>query len=107
MGVYALTAIIAATGFVGTVEKIENQLVEVIIALHDSEQVIQANIPAVMIPCEVSAGDVIHIQKTEEVTEIRCTQPPPIPSTTTLEIQIDPLTGEMRYVLKGMKIELQ
>lgn len=107
MGIHAFTVIIAATGFIGTVEKIENQLVEVVIALHDSEQVIQANIPAVMIPCEVSAGDIIHIQKTEEVTEIRCTQPPATPSTTTLEIEIDPLTGETRYVLKGIEIELE
>jgi len=46
------------------------------------------------------------VRKTNDTTEIRCTESPPV-DPASLEVRIDGATGEVQYIIKDIPIELE
>ena len=93
---------LAAISYTGTIDRVENDFAHIVFTFESSER-ISTDIPVALIPCEVAEGDVLYVRKTSESTEIRCTefvQPAP-----TVDVQINPTTGEMQYIIKDIPLE--
>jgi len=89
----------------GTINKIENDVVHIVF---EGENSVSYNIvmPSILVPCEASVGDNIYVRKTEDMTIVRCTAFPVIPPTSpTIEVRIDPSTGEMEYIIQNIPLE--
>ena len=89
-----------AMGYTATIDKVENDLAHVIFSVEGSER-FEADIPVALIPCEVAEGVTLYIRKTNESTQIRCTEFP-VP---TVEVIVDPATGAIRYRIKDIPLE--
>jgi len=91
-------------GYAGTVDRIESNFAHVIFTFENSTS-IAADIPIALLPCEVNEGDTLHVQKTNGITEIRCNKP--APTTANVDVDINPVTGEIHYIIKDIQIELE
>jgi len=91
---------IAALGYTGTIDRVENDIAHIVFAFENSEQV-ATDLPVALIPCEISEGDVLYVRITNETTEIRCTEFPR-PS---VEVVVDPTTGSVQYIIKDIPLE--
>ena len=91
------------SSYTGTVDQVEGDLAHVIFSLDGSEQM-SVDLPIVMLPCNVSEGDTIYLNKTEKVTKITCSKPK---SSANVEIRVDPKTGNYDYIIKGIQIDLE
>ena len=90
----------------GIVNEVENDTAQVFFPTAASGFVVTEYISTDLLPCEVSEGDTIYIRKSENVTEIRCTEfPESYPPS--LELRVDPATGEIQYIIKDIEIELE
>jgi len=95
-----LAMLVAAIGFTGTIDRIEENFAHVSITF-DNAEIVATDIPLALIPCEAREGSTLYIRKTSQTTEIRCSEfPPP-----TLEVQINPTTGETQYIIKDISLE--
>ena len=95
-----LTFMLMAMGYTATIDKVENDLAHVIFSVEGSER-FEADIPVALIPCEVDEGVTLYIRKTNESTQIRCTEFP-VP---TVEVIVDPATGAILYRIKDIPLE--
>ena len=93
---------VAMANTTATVDRVENNMAHVVFTLEDSSRV-STDIPVALLPCQVSEGDTLYINKSSGTTHIRCTeQPPP-----TVEVTVNPTTGEIEYTIQGLQINLQ
>ena len=67
-----IITMVLVTNFIGTVDKVENDLAHVVFAYENAET-IDTHLPIELIPCDISEGDRLYVRKTNETTEIRCT----------------------------------
>ena len=95
-----LTFMLMAMGYTGTIDKVEDNLAHVVFAVEGSER-FEADIPVALIPCDANEGDTLYIRKTNETTQIRCTEFP-VP---TVEVIVDPATGAIQYRIKDIPLE--
>ena len=91
-------------GYAGTVDRVESNFAHVVFTLDDSTN-IEADIPIALLPCEVEEGDRLFVQKTNNITEIRCSKP--AAPTANVEIIVNPVSGDIQYVIRGLEIELE
>ena len=89
-------------GFTATVDKVEDNVVNVVFSDNKGSSM-SVDMPSVIIPCDVSEGDVIYINKDSDVIQISCSEPV---NTADVDIRIDPVTGKISYIIKGVKISL-
>jgi|TARA_Y100000996_G_scaffold414024_1_gene403774 hypothetical protein len=95
-----LTFTLMAMGYTATIDKVEDNLAHVLFAAEGQER-FEAHIPVDLIPCDADEGTTLYIRKTNESTQIRCTEfPPP-----TVEVIVDPATGAIRYRIKDIPLE--
>ena len=95
-----IITMVLITNFIGTVDKVENDLAHVVFAYENAET-IDTYLPIQLIPCDISEGDKLYVRKTNETTEIRCTEfSPP-----TVDIIINPVTNEINYQIKDIPLE--
>ena len=95
---------------VGTVSEVEDGTVHVAFPTASSGFAITKDISTDLLPCEASPGDMIYVRKSSDVTEIRCTEFPteePETDSSSIEVRIDPHTGEVEYILRNIVIELE
>ena len=59
----------------GTVDMIEDDVANVEITTDDYE-VVYTSLPTDLFPCEIEEGDMFYFVYANEVTEIRCGEPP-------------------------------
>jgi hypothetical protein len=98
---------IMSLGYTGTVQKVENDFVYLQLNAENSEQ-ISTVIPATLLPCVVTIGDSVYIRKNEETTEIRCSEFSTVESnTSSVDVMINPTTGEIQYIIQDIKIQLE
>tara|TARA_B100000214_G_scaffold160993_1_gene115487 strand:- start:462 stop:680 length:219 start_codon:yes stop_codon:yes gene_type:complete len=68
-------AIVALVAFLGAVDMVESGYA--FSELTDKNgNIMEAEIPLLMFPCKVSEGDMFYIVHIDDVTEIRCGEPP-------------------------------
>jgi len=99
---------IAIVSYAGLVSEIENDSARVIVPREEGPLI--SDISTGLLPCEVSVGDTVYIRKNDEVTEIRCTEFPDEESensSASVDIRINPVTGEIEYVIRNIEIELE
>ena len=92
--------VIAALSYTGTVDRVENNVAHIVFTFENSETV-ATDLPVALIPCEISEGDMLYVRKTNETTEIRCTEFPR-PS---VDIIMNPTTGEIQYTIKDIPLD--
>lgn len=72
---------------VGVVDMVEYSYTNVEITRADST-VIRVTFPVELFPCTVSEGDIFYFENIDDVTEIRCGEPPIIAPTTVNKTRI-------------------
>ena len=97
---FNIITMVLITNFIGTVDKVENDLAHIVFA-YENAGTFDTHLPIELIPCDISEGDRLYVRKTNETTEIRCTEfSPP-----TVDIIINPVTNEIHYQIKDIPLE--
>ena len=89
---------------VATVDRIEGDSVNV--SLRSDGEDLSLDIPKFLIPCNIREGDRVYIDKSDSITRISCSE---IDSSSAgkVDIRIDPASGRVEYVIRGLEIELE
>tara|TARA_R100000152_G_C6724589_1_gene150041 strand:+ start:19 stop:339 length:321 start_codon:yes stop_codon:yes gene_type:complete len=96
-------SISANTGTVTAINE-ETHVIEVSFDAETENRVV--NLPAFLIPCTIEEGQTLFFRKTPDMTLIRCSEFPVMPPTNpTLEVRVNPTTGEMQYVIQNIPLE--
>jgi hypothetical protein len=70
-----MTALIAATLWIGTIDVIEDEIAMVQATASDGKER-YFEMSTLMFPCEIREGDMFYFTYMDGVTEIRCGEPP-------------------------------
>ena len=70
-----LKASAIAMQLVGTVDQIEGEIAVVEVTTENSDPFI-LELPVLIFPCEINEGDWFYIEHIDDVTELRCGEPP-------------------------------
>jgi len=94
----------ANTGTVSTIDS-ETNVAQVVFYL--GAEPTTMHIPTFLIPCNIERGQLLYVRKTEDMTLVRCSAFPVIPPAPqpTLEVRVNPTTGEMQYVIQNIPLE--
>ena len=70
-----IQTILAVVLYIGTVDSIDSEMASVEVTVGD-EKTHQFEMPTLVFPCKIREGDVFYFLYENDVTEIRCGEPP-------------------------------